>query len=169
MELAKELAACLMASEALEQARRLATEAEARHAHGHPKERIDAYIRWCADTYKPFLIPGVLPDQILAWVKLNRALRLALAAFPNGRQPVPQRVRLRLIARYRQTCQYCGGRGGAHDGPDGKTWHIDHIVPVAAGGRNEESNLTLSCATCNLKKWNHFPWDNATTATEAQQ
>jgi len=31
-------------------------------------------------------------------------------------------------------------------------WHIDHIVPVVAGGTNDDANLRLTCAPCNLRK-----------------
>lgn len=30
--------------------------------------------------------------------------------------------------------------------------HIDHVIPLSRGGNNEESNLQLLCAACNLKK-----------------
>lgn len=31
-------------------------------------------------------------------------------------------------------------------------FHIDHIKPLAKGGNNEDSNLTVSCRECNLSK-----------------
>ncbi|WP_338155980.1 HNH endonuclease signature motif containing protein [Lactobacillus amylovorus] len=31
----------------------------------------------------------------------------------------------------------------------GNNWHIDHRIPIAAGGNNEDENLILSCAQCN--------------------
>lgn len=42
-------------------------------------------------------------------------------------------------------CAYCStplNHGG----------HVDHIVPVSRGGKNEPENLTLACARCNLEK-----------------
>jgi 5-methylcytosine-specific restriction endonuclease McrA len=30
--------------------------------------------------------------------------------------------------------------------------HIDHIVPVIAGGGDDLDNLAAACVTCNLKK-----------------
>jgi hypothetical protein len=30
--------------------------------------------------------------------------------------------------------------------------HIDHIIPVAAGGTNDEANLWLACQLCNNHK-----------------
>jgi 5-methylcytosine-specific restriction endonuclease McrA len=31
-------------------------------------------------------------------------------------------------------------------------YHVDHIMPVSRGGRNDKSNLQLLCASCNLRK-----------------
>lgn len=31
-------------------------------------------------------------------------------------------------------------------------YHIDHIIPSARGGKNEDSNIQLTCPKCNLKK-----------------
>ena len=37
-------------------------------------------------------------------------------------------------------------------GPDGKPWHIEHVVPVERGGPTHAENLTLACRACNLRK-----------------
>lgn len=39
-------------------------------------------------------------------------------------------------------CSYCGA----------PSEHVDHIVPVTAGGRSHWSNLTAACAACNQSK-----------------
>lgn len=41
-------------------------------------------------------------------------------------------------------CYYCGGKTAE--------MHLDHVVPLARGGRNAIGNLVLSCASCNLSK-----------------
>jgi 5-methylcytosine-specific restriction endonuclease McrA len=33
-----------------------------------------------------------------------------------------------------------------------KQWHLDHIVPLNAGGKSNPSNLQILCAPCNLGK-----------------
>lgn len=33
-------------------------------------------------------------------------------------------------------------------------YHIDHIVPISKGGMNVDSNVQLTCVSCNLKKSN---------------
>ena len=37
------------------------------------------------------------------------------------------------------------------------TWHIDHQVPLTKNGKNEVSNLCVSCPNCNRRKWAHLP------------
>jgi len=33
------------------------------------------------------------------------------------------------------------------------TFHIDHVVPRAAGGLTTTDNLALACVSCSLRKW----------------
>ena len=49
-----------------------------------------------------------------------------------------------LLEKWNRTCAYCD----AKDVP----LQIDHIEPVARGGSNRASNLTLACGHCNQKK-----------------
>lgn len=49
-------------------------------------------------------------------------------------------------------CIYCHRQGDAAKGPDRRTWHIDHLYPLALGGDWVNDNLVLACATCNLHK-----------------
>lgn len=37
--------------------------------------------------------------------------------------------------------------------PLGDDYHLDHIVPVSAGGSNTDNNIQLLRKQCNLKKW----------------
>lgn len=30
--------------------------------------------------------------------------------------------------------------------------HVDHVIPLAKGGLDEEANLTVACQDCNLGK-----------------
>jgi len=50
------------------------------------------------------------------------------------------------------TCFYCRSVGDESVGPDRRSWHVDHVYPIAKGGDNQADNLVLSCATCNLAK-----------------
>ena len=63
------------------------------------------------------------------------------------RDPIPPQLRFRVLQRDGFRCQYCG-----RSARDGATMHLDHVVPVAAGGETTEGNLITSCETCNLGK-----------------
>lgn len=68
---------------------------------------------------------------------------------PHGRQvPCSRRA---VIARDRETCQYCGAQPGrAH-------LTIDHVLPRAQGGTTVWENLVAACAACNHRKANRTP------------
>ena len=56
---------------------------------------------------------------------------------------IPRAVRQRVWQRYGGKCVEC-------DAAD--YLEFDHIIPVAKGGSNSESNIQLLCRRCNLKK-----------------
>lgn len=62
------------------------------------------------------------------------------------RKPVSKRLRFEVFKRDGFVCQYCG----AH--PPAVVLHVDHIIPVAEGGRNDMDNLVTACEPCNLGK-----------------
>lgn len=58
-----------------------------------------------------------------------------------------QRVRRVIYERDGGICMKCGKRVQKGD------YHVDHIMPLAAGGDEWDlGNLELSCPECNLKK-----------------
>jgi hypothetical protein len=62
------------------------------------------------------------------------------------RKPLSKRARFEVFKRDGFRCTYCGQR------PPEVVLVVDHVVPVASGGTNEEANLTTSCYTCNAGK-----------------
>jgi hypothetical protein len=62
--------------------------------------------------------------------------------------PISIRLRRRVILRAGDRCEYCGL---SQEGQEA-TFHIDHIVPVAAGGPTVLENLALACVSCSLRK-----------------
>jgi hypothetical protein len=52
-----------------------------------------------------------------------------------------------IKAGWNYRCAYCRKQK-----PPTSEWHIDHIVPVSAGGRCVIENFALSCADCNKAK-----------------
>ncbi|MCT3465886.1 HNH endonuclease [Lactobacillus delbrueckii subsp. bulgaricus] len=72
-----------------------------------------------------------------------------LHGYPKGQRPkISKAKRKRIYVRDKGICAYCGKR--LEFKPNG--FHIDHIRPLAKGGNNEDSNLTVSCRECNLSK-----------------
>jgi hypothetical protein len=53
-----------------------------------------------------------------------------------------------VIARAGGRCEYCGLAQDVQEA----TFHVDHVVPVAAGGPTVIENLALACVSCSLRK-----------------
>lgn len=61
------------------------------------------------------------------------------------REHIPVALRIAVLERDDYTCVYCGTTTAA-------IFHIDHAIPVSAGGDNHPDNLLTACAHCNLSK-----------------
>jgi hypothetical protein len=61
---------------------------------------------------------------------------------------IPARLRRLAVERANGRCEYCGL---AQEGQEA-TFHIDHVIPVAYGGRTALDNLALACVSCSLRK-----------------
>ena len=64
----------------------------------------------------------------------------------SKRIAISKRIRFEVFKRDGFTCQYCGNH------PPDILLHVDHIVAVSKGGRNDIDNLVASCEACNLGK-----------------
>ena len=74
---------------------------------------------------------------------------LRYVAQPRGKRlPCTRRG---VIARDRETCQYCGAQPGR------ALLTIDHVVPRAKGGQTTWENVVAACAECNHRKANRTP------------
>ena len=73
---------------------------------------------------------------------------LARGGVRRVRDPLPAQLRFRILARDGFRCRYCGRPGSA----PGVVLHVDHVVPLAAGGTTSEGNLRTACEECNLGK-----------------
>ncbi|MFZ1301633.1 MAG: HNH endonuclease [Candidatus Microsaccharimonas sp.] len=60
---------------------------------------------------------------------------------------ISESKRQEILARDDFTCQSCGKTI-----EDGVRLHIDHTIPVSAGGSNDISNLRTLCQDCNIGK-----------------
>jgi len=57
-------------------------------------------------------------------------------------------LRRQVIERAGNCCEYCGL---AQTGQEA-AFHIDHVLPIVAGGNTTLENLALACVSCSLRK-----------------
>ena len=61
---------------------------------------------------------------------------------------IPISLRQLVIQRANCRCEYCGLSQAGQEA----TFHIDHTIPVIAGGETTSDNLALACVSCSLHK-----------------
>lgn len=61
---------------------------------------------------------------------------------------IRESIRRSVWHRAQNRCEYCGL---AQTGQEA-SFHIDHVIPVSAGGRTVADNLSLACVSCSLRK-----------------
>lgn len=59
---------------------------------------------------------------------------------------VSKRLRYEILRRDNHACRYCGATAPS------VTLTVDHVVPVALGGKDDPTNLVTACADCNSGK-----------------
>lgn len=123
-----------------------------------------AGLLWLSAAWFPLLVPSTVPVAMSMLAATDAVLFLPRQRVPKRiivqppepvgdgghvqeRVPIPRSVRFRVLDRDGYRCRYCG-----RSALDGAKLHIDHIMPVARGGTNEESNLVTACQECNLGK-----------------
>jgi len=57
----------------------------------------------------------------------------------------------RVAERAAHHCEYCRAPEAVFNFP----FEVEHIIPPGGGGTDEESNLALSCRSCNIFKSDH--------------
>jgi hypothetical protein len=61
---------------------------------------------------------------------------------------IPLTLKRAVVARAKLRCEYCGLAQAGQEA----AFHVDHIVPVVAGGPTSLDNLALACVSCSLRK-----------------
>lgn len=61
---------------------------------------------------------------------------------------IPASLRRLVIQRAGDRCEYCRLSQAGQEA----AFHIDHIIPVVAGGATTADNLALACVSCSLRK-----------------
>lgn len=59
---------------------------------------------------------------------------------------IPRKLRFDVLERDRFTCQYCGRQAPFVE------IHVDHVFPLARGGKTTLDNLKTACVDCNQGK-----------------
>ena len=90
---------------------------------------------------------GLLPRQLGQFESVLRKWAYDKKDYENctppPRFPEPwKKVSKRVLERDRNVCHYCGGYANT----------VDHIVAIANGGTDDESNLVACCKPCNSQK-----------------
>jgi HNH endonuclease len=76
------------------------------------------------------------------------------------------RAELQRLVEFRakQRCEYCR----MHQSLQGASFHVEHILPISLGGRDDPDNLAWACPGCNLKKSNHVTAVDSSTGEEVR-
>lgn len=76
---------------------------------------------------------------------LDKKTYSRLAAVERGE--VSDSMRYNVLSRDNFTCVICGASS-----KQGVTLHVDHIIPIAKGGKSVPNNLRTLCERCNIGK-----------------
>ena len=61
---------------------------------------------------------------------------------------IPSALKRHVITRAKRRCEYCVLAQAGQEA----AFHIDHVIPSAAGGGTLPENLALACVSCSLRK-----------------
>lgn len=75
--------------------------------------------------------------------QFQREQRMIAQREERLKRKLPRGARRRILARDLYACLFCGAQSDLT---------IDHRVPLAKGGTNEDSNLQALCRSCNCRK-----------------
>ena len=89
-------------------------------------------------------LKGLLRDELGTWMVTARLVKPAPSK--ARRKRLPKRTKAMLLARQDHRCAICGGPISLLDA------HVDHVVPIVAGGEDALHNLQLTHPNCNLRK-----------------
>jgi 5-methylcytosine-specific restriction endonuclease McrA len=95
--------------------------------------------------------PSLQPDRRigqLGYASSNGAGTPVRRGVTRDRHAIPAQLRFTVLLRDGFRCRYCG-RTAAEPGVG---LHVDHVVPLVAGGATSEDNLMTACSECNLGK-----------------
>lgn len=89
--------------------------------------------------------------KVSTWTR-NYKLRKRNALGTHTAEDIQLQIRSQTDKKGKLRCWWC-----AKVIPAEQTYHVDHVIPLSRGGSNAPENLCISCAHCNLSKFNHLP------------
>ena len=115
-----------------------------------PYLREQGYITHTGNDWRLLEAGEAAIPQVYECVRERTLLKVLKLATKDGRDEARRKVSLRdrYTVLSRGACACCGRTVAEH----GVTLHVDHIVPVSAGGGNELANLQALCWHCNMGK-----------------
>jgi 5-methylcytosine-specific restriction endonuclease McrA len=127
----------------------------ARYKNAIKIEQADNYrrnrdARLSAASKRYVLNPQKAKDAAQKWQKQNPEY---FAAYQRKRTAKKHHndfryvTRKELVKMYKSACIYCGSK---------KSIEIDHVIPIARGGRHAIGNLAPACMSCNRSKHSLF-------------
>ncbi|MCD0450394.1 HNH endonuclease [Actinocorallia sp. API 0066] len=100
--------------------------------------------------------PGAQPDELADY---TRYCDLAEDSAPGLRRPVVSRSPVRsaaarraVLARSRGHCEYCGDDAPGRTDAGDPVLEIDHVRPLAEGGRDHPEQMIALCPNCHAVK-----------------
>ena len=84
-------------------------------------------------------------QRVKRGIDLRRWVITNSARSEGGNTRLWRKIRQRILIRDGYACQYCGV-------DELKELTIDHIVPLARNGTDDDSNLITACKRCNFSK-----------------
>jgi hypothetical protein len=102
--------------------------------------------KWCSVTFRPSH-GGSVFCSLRCSRKRDKAKRVVVGSHEWKRKQA------RIMARDKGMCQLCRKRVVLTKG-DPLSPSLDHIIPVAQGGSNDDANLQLAHLVCNVIKGN---------------
>lgn len=116
----------------------------------YPPPRLDSFIEFYRNIHQH---NGVSDEELIDYWNQVQSLKrkitnfttLANKSLNRGRRVSPK-IRFEVLKRDNFRCRLCGRTS------DDTKLHVDHIIPVVKGGKNNIDYLITLCIDCNLGK-----------------